>query len=161
MLVISDTSPITNLLKVNRLNLLKDVFGSVIIPDQVNRELLAWKEGGADISSYQDAGWIEVAKPCNNQLFKELQIHLDIGEAEAIALAKEMKAEFLLIDERKGRKIARSLNLNAVGLIGVLLEAKRRGFVEKVAPILDELRSNAGFWISDAFYNQVLSKAEE
>lgn len=163
MIVISDTSPITNLIKIGRLNILHDLFGKVVVPEEVNRELLNWKKLGADISTYQNAPWIELAKVkvTEYQLRAHLSINLDDGEADAIALAFALKADFLLIDERRGRKIARSMGIKAVGLIGVLLEAKNNGVIEEVLPILESLRTKAGFWISEDLFNQVKLRARE
>ena len=85
-----------------------------------------------------------------------IQQDLDAGEAEAIALAVETEAELLLMDERLGRESARHFGLRYVGLIGVLVEAKRKGLVRAVRPYLNELRDIAGFRIRDTLYIRVL-----
>ena len=161
MIVVSDTSPITNLLKIGRLSLLKDVFHKVIIPGKVREELLEWEKLGADISAYENADWIETHRPTDRLLVKGFLKDLDEGEAEAIALAHELKADYLLIDERRGWKLAKSLGIHAIGLIGVLLNAKSLGILTKVMPVVDELRSVAGFWISQDLYGQIRLIAKE
>jgi uncharacterized protein len=161
MLVISDTSPITNLLKIGRLNLLKDVFQEVIVPDKVNEELLKWKDLGGNISAYENASWVTVRGASNVILIRNLKLELDDGEAEAIALADELKADYLLIDERRGWNVARSMGINAVGIIGVLLQAKKQGIEQTIIPIVDDLRNVAGFWISDSFYTQIKAIVKE
>jgi uncharacterized protein len=161
MVVVSDTSPITNLLKIGQLNLLKDVFQKVIVPEKVHDELLEWKKLGADISEYENADWFEVVTPADYSLVRQLQIQLDSGESEAIALASELKSDYLLIDERRGWNIAKSMGINAIGIVGVLLHAKKTGLVNNVMPIIDDLRTKAGFWLTDSFYSQIKSIVKE
>ncbi len=86
---------------------------------------------------------------------------LDAGEAEAIALALEIEADLLLMDERLGREIAQFLGLRYTGLIGSLVEAKHRGIIITIKTYLDQLRSEAGFWVGDALYLRVLQDWEE
>ena len=97
------------------------------------------------------------ARPLSGWLLSEL----DIGEAEAIALAVEVKADLLLLDERLGHKIASRLGLSVIGLLGVLLNAKRRGFLAGVRPVLDAVIAVAGFWDSGRLYSRVLDEAGE
>ena len=125
-IVVSDTSPISNLLLINQLNLLKELFGEIIIPPMVNKEVLALQSLGYNISAYLSSNWIKIIKPLNTQLVKNLSEDLDDGEAEAIALAKEIKPDYLLIDERKAYRRAVELNLPVIGLMGVLLIAKTK-----------------------------------
>jgi len=89
-------------------------------------------------------------------LVRVLSQDLDSGEAESIVLALELEAEVLLIDERLARQTAHHLGLHYVGLIGVLLEAKRKGLTPRIEPLLNALRSQAGFRISNELYTRVL-----
>ena len=91
----------------------------------------------------------------------ELSAEIDLGEAEAIVLALERRADLLLVDERRGRRIAAKLGLRATGLLGTLAEAKRRGLVARVKPLLDDLRLRAGFWIGEDLYAEVLTALDE
>ncbi|MEB3337021.1 MAG: DUF3368 domain-containing protein [Leptolyngbyaceae bacterium] len=84
-----------------------------------------------------------------------------MGEAEAIALALEIGAEQLLIDERRGRMVAERLKLSYVGILGILLEAKSQGLILTIQPLLDALRNQAGFWIAEPLYQKVLQLADE
>ncbi|MBN2443608.1 MAG: DUF3368 domain-containing protein [Spirochaetales bacterium] len=86
---------------------------------------------------------------------------MDEGEAEAIALAKEKKAAFLLIDEMKGRLIAEREGITIIGLIGVLLAAKNRGLISSLKEMIELLETNAGFWISEEFKTRILDVAGE
>jgi hypothetical protein len=88
-------------------------------------------------------------------------LELDDGEAEAIALAVESRADLILLDERKGRIVTSRLGLKFVGLLGVLIEAKHNGFVDSIKPIMDDLIKKAGFWISPQLYDHILQTTGE
>ena len=91
------------------------------------------------------ASWVRVLSASNRQLVQALRQELDAGEAEATALALEVDAEFLLMDEQLGRDTAQHMGVRSVGLIGVLVEAKHKGIVSGIQPWLDALRDVAGF----------------
>jgi predicted nucleic acid-binding protein len=97
----------------------------------------------------------------NQALVTALQRDLDRGEAETIALALELSADLVLLDEREGRHAAQKLELRVVGVVGMLLEAKSRRDVEAVRPHLDALRHKAGFYLSEQVYHFALSLTGE
>jgi len=107
------------------------------------------------------APWIKKAQVANRALVQVLSQKLDAGEAESIALALEVQAEVLLMDERLGRETAHHLGLRYIGLIGILLEAKHRGLVDRIEPLLEALRTQAGFRISGELYERVLENEGE
>ncbi|MCC5621792.1 DUF3368 domain-containing protein [Nostoc sp. CHAB 5715] len=86
---------------------------------------------------------------------------MDIGEAEAIALALEMKADQVLIDERRGRMVAAKVNLSYTGILGILVEAKSQKLISAVKPLLDALINQAGFWVAEPLYKRVLQLVDE
>jgi len=90
-----------------------------------------------------------------------LMQHVHVGEAEAIVLAVEQKADYVLIDEQEGRRVATQANLNVIGVLGVLLRAKATGQIPLIRPEIDRLRNIASFFISTKLANQVLAAAGE
>jgi predicted nucleic acid-binding protein len=163
VIVVSDTSPLSGLAIAGYLSLLQQLYGQVIIPVAVADEL---KRGGQDdprITAALAPDWVEVRQPQDLTLVEALQANqnLDRGESEAIALALELKADELLIDERLGRREASRLGLSITGLLGILLVAKRRGLVRAIRPIVDDLINEAGFRISSQLYADVLAMADE
>lgn len=161
MIVVSDTSPINNLAAINQLEILHQLYGTVIIPEAVYNELTEPDFPVAGATEVQTFGWIEVRPVNNRAVVNALESELDIGEAEAIALALEISAEQLIIDERLGRVVADRFSLNYTGILGILIEAKTKGLIPKVKPLLDALRNQAGFWIAEPLYNRVLQLAGE
>src|SRR4051812_43798153 len=128
MLVVSDTSPISALIQIGRAELLRDLFGKVCIPPTVNGELVRFHTALP--------AFIEVRSVSDQARVQLLLTQLDAGEAEAIVLAAESNADYLLIDERRGRKAASEAGVPIIGLIGIVLLGKRRGFVLSVTDML-------------------------
>jgi predicted nucleic acid-binding protein len=161
MIVVSNASPIMNLACVGQLELLQQLYGSVIIPGAVYREITVSGAGEAGAAEVQALEWIQVREVADRALATSLQIELDEGEAEAVALAVELKADLLLVDERRGRAVAARLGLTVIGLLGVLVEAKHQGYLPAIKPVLDALLVQAGFWVSQQLYSYVLQVAGE
>ncbi|NES80665.1 MAG: DUF3368 domain-containing protein [Moorea sp. SIO2B7] len=114
--------------------------------------------GATEVQTFE---WIQTRSVINRTVIEVLSNELDIGEAEAIALALELKADQLLIDERRCRIIADRINLKYIGILGVLIEAKSQGLVPLVKPLVDDLINQAGFWIADSLYKSVLEAVNE
>lgn len=93
--------------------------------------------------------------------FRALRRDLDPGESESIALALELGADLILLDEHDGRRLAQQQGLKPMGVVGVLLLAKQRGLLPPIRPELDALRTDAGFWLGDGVYQLALQKARE
>lgn len=158
MVVVSDTSPITNLIQIDALHLLRALFGRVIIPHAVFQEL---KQVPGHDEVLSQAEWIEHIPATPGPLLSELLAELDEGEAEAIALAIQFHADILLIDESTGRSVAERHGLRLTGLLGVLLRAKKAGHILLVRPYMDKLLSEVGFRISPQLFHDVLALAGE
>jgi len=153
----------TSLAAIKQLNLLQQLYEALTIPEAVYRELARVNPPVPGTVEVQTAGWIQVQRVSDNSLVTMLeeQQQLDEGESEAIALAIELNAELLLIDERRGRAEADRLGLRITGLLGVLIEAKRNRLIVAVKPVLNDLIETAEFRVSDALYAQILQMVGE
>ncbi len=148
MTVVSNTGPLIALAKVDHLSLLEQLFGEVLIPPAVQRELFA--KSGPESARLDDVllNFIKIAPvPSLAPEVKIVTQRLGPGEQQAIALAYERKMP-LVIDDRLGRTAARRLGLAVTGLVGVLLRAKEMGLIPAVRPLLDEIRQQS-YWLSD------------
>jgi uncharacterized protein len=161
MIIISDTSPISNLLLIDQLPLLKALYEQLIIPESVFQEVKALKTFGIDTSFIQVADWISIQSVRDRALVATLESELDRGEAEAIALAIELNADRLLIDERIGRRVAQHYGLKITGLLGVLVSAKQDNLISELKPILDRLILQAKFRVHPDLYRQILRDVNE
>lgn len=161
MIVVSDASPIIALSLIGQLDILKALYGKVEVPQAVYREVTQLGVDHMGVHEILKASWISARSIRNDALVKALLGELDIGEAEAITLATEVGAELLLIDERRGRKAATRLGLNVIGVLGILIEAKQKGFIDSVRQQLDALVLIAGFRISPLLRLKALEVVQE
>ena len=161
MIVVCNATPVIALAAVGRLELLRAVYGEINIPDAVFHEVAVTGAGEPGAREITEASWIKRHTVRNTALISALALELDAGEAEAIALALDLTAGLILLDERRGRHAAARLGLNVAGTLGVLIAAKDRGLLGSVRPVLDELRVRAGFWIGDELHSAVLKIAGE
>ena len=158
MIVVSDASPIIALSICGKLELLDKLFARVCIPQAVYDELAVpdKPQAGKILEWAKD----KVLSVKNTAVTTALSLNLDLGESEAISLYWEANADFLLIDEKRGRIIAHRNGIKTVGTIGILLFAKQNGLITQVKPLLDILMHNC-FRMSEILYHQILERAEE
>ncbi|MFE4108707.1 DUF3368 domain-containing protein [Almyronema epifaneia] len=161
MQVVSNTSPLSNLGVINELGLLQQIYPKVIIPPIVQAELMRFSEIQPTISTLINSGWLEIQIPKNPQLISTLEQTLDPGESAAIALAIDLKADRLLIDERLGRDVATQYGLKIRGILGILVNAKKQGLIPATQPLLDRLVNEAGFRVNQALYERILQASDE
>jgi hypothetical protein len=163
MLAVSNTSPVSNLAYIGRLDLLKAQFPVVWIPDAVALELARHPDPGAAavINAALRDQWIRTAAPKASRLLRLLLLQLHPGEAEAIALASDLNADTVLIDEREGRALAVESGLAVTGVLGILLRAKQTGAIPAVGPEIQALRDRARFFIAAALEAKVLASVGE
>jgi predicted nucleic acid-binding protein len=158
--VVSNAGPLIALASINKLELLRLLFGTIVIPGAVYREVVTMGEGRPGEAEVREADWIQKSKIRNRTMVKLLRDRLDAGESETIVLATEVKADYVLLDERLARRKANLIGLTAIGSLGILLMAKKAGFIPKVSALLLELEQ-AAFRISADVRSEILQKAEE
>ena len=150
-LVVSDSSPLIALSQIGQLTLLRDLFGEVVIPEAVSREV----EPGILLPAFI------TTRPLARRVGLEiLHPKLGLGESEAIILAEQDGADLLLLDERAASRIARERGLHVAGTLGLLVRAKQRGLLVAVRPCLEGLKQ-AGFYTTPALIARVLKQAGE
>lgn len=164
MKVICNTSPIIGLLSINRLSLLWQLFDCVIIPQAVYQELCADTEKhSAEIQQIEACilqGKITIYQINNSQMVKAMYGKLHYGELEVIVGAKEQGLPLAIIDEIAARKMASEFLIDTIGIMGILLLAKKRRIVKEIRSDLELLRKN-GYRISDKLFEETLRKAGE
>lgn len=156
--VVSNTTPIISLLKLSRLDILKELYTEISIPLAVYQEI----EAGKKKSYYQDLtklNWIKIVKIQDRNALKYF-LDLDAGEAEAIVLATELNADLIIIDDKLGRFHAKHADLKVTGTIGVLIKAKQHGIINRLKPLLYEL-TEKDVWISENLIVEILKHVEE
>jgi predicted nucleic acid-binding protein len=158
--VICNTGPLIALSIIDRIDILRHLFELVAVPKEVHKEILEGGATNAGLANYRKARWIKVvtlSKPVDPLL----RTSLDSGEAAVIGLAREANVDLVLVDERKARKIARTVyGLHVIGSARVLVEAKRRGLLDNVGAALQAMR-DGGYWISDSIVDVALKQAGE
>jgi len=157
--VIVNTTPIIALALIGQLHLLQHLYDEVLIPPAVRAEVLAGGPSGIGVAELQEANWIRTV-PLQDPRRADLLSDLDRGEAEVIALAQELNADLVIIDERLARRHARRLGMTLTGTLGVLLRAKERGLVPAVGPFVDQLL-RGGIRLDDALVAEALRLASE
>lgn len=163
MLVVSNTSPVSNLAVIGRLDVLRRQFTTIRIPEAV-RCGLARLDHGAGRRAIERAcaeGWLVVEKLVTRNLANVLSSSLDPGESEAIALAVEHRAGLLVMDETASRAMARNLEVSITGTLGLLLKERRMGRILSMAGEMDRLVDDAGFFLSPKVRQAFLVAAGE
>lgn len=158
--VVSDTSPIRALDHLDLLSLLERLYGEVLVPPEVADELRSPDSALPPLDVGAIPG-VRVQAPTDTGRVQRLLLTLDRGESEAIALALEVHAAALLVDERQARSVAASLGLRLVGVLAMLVRAKEMGLVSAVRPLMDRLRNGIDFRISTPLYAEIARLAGE
>jgi predicted nucleic acid-binding protein len=160
--IVADTGPIIGLAKIGRVSLLKKLATEVLIPPIVHKELYGKIGSESDQIDQALSDFIHVVELGSLELnLDEPLTNLGEGEKQSIFLASTLKREvLLLIDDRAGRQAADSLNISKIGLVGILLLAKKKGLIDNVVSLLHELRAE-GYWLSDEVVAVARKLAEE
>lgn len=158
----ADAGPLIGLARVGLLDLLRQLYAKVVIPTQVLEELQTSKErpGSRALLGAVEEGWLEATSLARSEGLELLSLALGLGEAAAILLAGERPCRFLLLDERRGRRVAANRGLRVVGTGGILVAAKKQGLLARVSDVLDQL-AKGGYRLSPELRKQILLLAEE
>ncbi|MGH1433593.1 MAG: DUF3368 domain-containing protein [Lewinella sp.] len=148
-LVISDASCLIALEDIGELRILHGLFSQVVVTDIVREEIQA-----------ELPSWIKVSKDYEARELEILKLELDMGEASAIALALKNPGSRIILDERKGRKVAKRLGLKVIGTLGLIVKAKQKGIIPSGKEVLNKLE-NHGFWLSQRMKKSLLIKLGE
>jgi predicted nucleic acid-binding protein len=148
-LIISDASPLIALFDIGELDLLLQLYNNVSITDIVRSEI------HADLPH-----WIIVSSNYDLKQFQILKLELDAGEASAIALALQNPGSRIILDENKGRSVAKRLGLKVTGTVGIIIKAKELGLIKSGKEILFKLEKH-GFWLSEQLKKQIIERLEE
>lgn len=157
--IVCNSGPLIALISIDSLYILNKLYRRIFIPDAVYKELTFSEElvGAREIANET---WIEttILKQCPH---RHLRSELGVGEAEVVSLAMELNATKMLIDEKKGRRIAKLVyGLSIIGTGGLLLLAKQNGFIKSVKPLLEQMRTN-GYYLSDRLISRIVKEAGE
>ena len=164
-IIIFDSSPLINLAKISRLDLNKAIYNHVIIPEAVYDEVVInglelARDGANKIKNLVDERVIEVKKVENRNLVKAFNLDLDYGGSEVLALAIEIEADLVILDESEARHVANKFEISKTGFIGILIKADRLGMVESSRELLDDIIAK-GFRIDETLYKKVIKILED
>ena len=160
-MVVSNTTPLSNLLHLGQTQILHKLFGSVSVPIAVRDELEAYFGESSSWKECRSAGWVVVEPAEDQRLVKQFMTFMHAGEAEAVVLALEKNAGLVLIDDRDGRNAAEENDLKVCGTVGILIKAKATGLIPDISSALNKLRQQHVFWLSDAMYREALRLSGE
>ncbi|WP_395751991.1 DUF3368 domain-containing protein [Prosthecobacter sp.] len=161
MIVIADTSVLLNLDLVGQLQLLRLLFGTVIIPPAVKAEFERLAATNGRFAGLILPDWVQVKSWQQTRLTDEILKLLDPGESAAISLAIELHADALLMDESEGRAVAQAHGLRTIGIVGILIQARKAGHLPAIRPVIEDLRIRAKFRLSEALVRHALSMCQE
>lgn len=164
MIIVADTTPLISLMKIGRLDLIHDLFGEILIPNAVYEELTGNPRFPEESKQIQQCQYIKRTKIEDIRAVDLLSRSsgLDIGESEAIVLSDSMKASLLLMDEVKGRRVAKRMGINLMGTVGILAIAYKDDLMtsEDILNCIDILKKE-GRHISNELYDQLIQKIDK
>ena len=160
MIVVSDTSCISDLLLAGQPDLLQKIYTEIIIPPAVHNQILKLETNGRDLSDFKLRKWILIKQDFPGNISSLPPKNIDRGEAEVLDLAVYLKADRPLIVERKGSQLAKQLKIATIGWLGIFKIAKEKNLISTIKIILDQLIENI-YWLSNQLYNLVLKSVNE
>lgn len=160
MKVVSNATPLIALAKIGKVDLLREFFEEIYIPDAVYEDIVTKGQDRPGTEEVKNAKWLKRKSVRNKMMVELLMGELDKGEAEVLVLAGEIGADKIIIDEKKGRNAAELAGLEIIGTVGLLLLAKRQKRIRSVKELLDKLKEE-DFRLSSYVYEETIHKAME
>jgi predicted nucleic acid-binding protein len=157
VIVVCDSTILIGLAKIGRLDLLREIFSKVSVPEEVFHEVGEKGEGKPGSKSIKETHWIEIIPVKDKTQVDLLMISLDKGEAEVLTPAKQLGADLILVDEEKARKSAVIAGYDVIGLLGLFILAKKLGLIDQIRPLIGELMTKK-FLISDKVIEEALKR---
>jgi hypothetical protein len=151
--IVCDSSTIIALERINHLWLLEKLSEEILIPHAVSEEIKTKRGINLPVS-------FRIQEAKNKLYIRQNRKNLHIGEVEAIALAKEVRADLIILDDRKARKFAEKEGLKVSGLLALIIMGKEKGIIRKVKPIVDDLK-NHNFFVGKDLYDEILKVSGE
>lgn len=155
--VIVNSTPVIGLANIGRLDVLRQMYGTITIPQAVFDEI---KSPSVQRQVNANRDWICVEQINDASQKQMYRAKLHAGEVEVMILAQEKKADLVILDDNAAKKTAKFLGLRVIGTLGILVLAKKRGYIKEVSPVLDALKRD-GFFVSDDLCDLVLRQADE
>lgn len=155
--VIVNSTPVIGLANIGRLDVLRQMYGTITIPHAVFDEI---KSPSVQRQVNANRDWIRVEQINDVSQKQMYRAKLHAGEVEVMILAQETKADLVILDDNAAKKTAKFLGLRVIGTLGILVLAKKRGYIKEVSPVLDALKRD-GFFVSDDLCDLVLRQADE
>ena len=155
--VIVNSTPVIGLANIGRLDVLRQMYGTITIPQAVFDEI---KSPSVQRQVNANRDWIRVEQISDTSQKQMYRAKLHAGEVEVMILAQEKKADLVILDDNAAKKTAKFLGLRVIGTLGILVLAKKRGYIKEVSPVLDALKRD-GFFVSNDLCDLVLKQADE
>lgn len=155
--VIVNSTPVIGLANIGKLDILRQMYGAITIPQAVFDEI---KSPSVQRQVNANRDWIRVEQISDTSQKQMYRAKLHAGEVEVMILAQEKKADLVILDDNAAKKTAKFLGLRVIGTLGILVLAKKRGYIKEVSPVLDALKRD-GFFVSDDLCDLVLRQADE
>lgn len=155
--VIVNSTPVIGLANIGKLDVLRQMYGTITIPQAVFDEI---KSPSVQRQVNANRDWIRVEQVNDASQKQMYRAKLHAGEVEVMILAQEKKADLVILDDNAAKKTAKFLGLRVIGTLGILVLAKKRGYIKEVSPVLDALKRD-GFFVSDDLCDLVLRQADE
>jgi predicted nucleic acid-binding protein len=144
-IVVADSSCLIGLSRIEQLEILRNLFQTIVIPEAVHYEVVVCGKGKPGAAEVEKADWIQKQKATNQLAVETLRLNLGAGESESIILAKETEAKFVILDDLKARQAAEELGVSVIGTAAILQKAEEKKIIESFQDILQELQK-VGFY---------------